>query len=270
MLEFLLTNHPLDCPVCDKGGECELQDMAFRYGAGESRFKEEKVHTPEKQFSPVVYFDAPRCILCFRCVRICNEGMGVGALGVINRGVYSEIAPNKGRPPGVRRVRRLHRYLPGGRALTSGIYRYQTRPWEMTHVGTICTHCGGWLQDHARHTATTKILSAATIATRSGVNGRIPLHQGPLRASISTITPERHAVPAGPQERQARGSLLERGARQLVAARSSTETKVVADKGSVRCDRLPTTPPTKRISTCANSRGRCWARRTSTTIAPAM
>src|SRR5678809_1133227 len=73
-LEFLLTNHPLDCPVCDKGGECELQDMVFRYGAGESRFTEEKVHTPEKQFSPVVYFDAPRCILCYRCVRVCSEG----------------------------------------------------------------------------------------------------------------------------------------------------------------------------------------------------
>src|SRR6266478_968014 len=63
MLEFLLTNHPLDCPVCDKGGECELQDMVFRYGAGESRFVEHKVHTPEQQWSPVVFFDAPRCIL---------------------------------------------------------------------------------------------------------------------------------------------------------------------------------------------------------------
>src|ERR1700761_5124604 len=73
-LEFLLTNHPLDCPVCDKGGECELQDMVFRYGAGESRFTEIKVHTPEKQYSPVVFFDAPRCILCFRCVRVCHEG----------------------------------------------------------------------------------------------------------------------------------------------------------------------------------------------------
>ncbi|HUK19352.1 MAG TPA: 2Fe-2S iron-sulfur cluster-binding protein, partial [Bryobacteraceae bacterium] len=95
-LEFLLTNHPLDCPVCDKGGECELQDMVFRYGAGESRYTELKVHVPEKQFSPVVFFDAPRCILCFRCVRICNEGMGVGALGVVYRGVLSEIAPNHG------------------------------------------------------------------------------------------------------------------------------------------------------------------------------
>jgi NADH-quinone oxidoreductase subunit G len=140
-LEFLLTNHPLDCPVCDKGGECELQDMVFRYGAGESRYTEEKVHTPEKQFSPVVFFDAPRCILCFRCVRICNEGMGVGALGVINRGVTSEIAPNVGDHLECDECGACIDICPVG-ALTSGSYRYQTRPWEMQHVGAICTHCG--------------------------------------------------------------------------------------------------------------------------------
>jgi NADH-quinone oxidoreductase subunit G len=140
MLEFLLTNHPLDCPVCDKGGECELQDMTFRYGAGESRFTEEKVHTPEKQFSPVVFYDAPRCILCFRCVRICNEGMGVNALGVINRGVVSEIAPNKGDHLECDECGACIDICPVG-ALTSGTYRYKTRPWEMTHVGTVCTHC---------------------------------------------------------------------------------------------------------------------------------
>src|SRR5262252_1914849 len=139
-LEFLLTNHPLDCPVCDKGGECELQDMVFRYGAGESRYTEEKVHTPEKQFSPVVFFDAPRCILCFRCVRVCNEGMGVGALGIINRGVVSEIAPNKGDHLECDECGACIDICPVG-ALTSGIYRYKTRPWEMQHVGTICTHC---------------------------------------------------------------------------------------------------------------------------------
>src|SRR5208283_5886403 len=71
MLEFLLTNHPLDCPVCDKGGECELQDMVFRYGADTSRFVEEKIHRPEEKWSELVYYDAPRCILCFRCVRVC-------------------------------------------------------------------------------------------------------------------------------------------------------------------------------------------------------
>jgi len=139
-LEFLLTNHPLDCPVCDKGGECELQDMVFRYGAGESRYTETKIHTPEKQFSPVVFFDAPRCILCFRCVRTCTEGMGVGALGVIFRGAVSEIAPNTGDHLECDECGACIDICPVG-ALTSGTYRYQTRPWEMTHVGTICTHC---------------------------------------------------------------------------------------------------------------------------------
>ena len=94
MLEFLLSNHPLDCPVCDKGGECELQDMTFRYGLDHSRFAEEKLHYPEEQWSPLVYYDAPRCILCFRCVRVCDEGMDVKALGVGARGVQSVILPN--------------------------------------------------------------------------------------------------------------------------------------------------------------------------------
>ncbi len=139
-LEFLLTNHPLDCPVCDKGGECELQDMVFRYGAAESRFTDTKVHVDEQQWSPVVFYDGPRCILCFRCVRVCNEGMGVGALGVINRGVHSLIAPNDGDHLECDECGMCIDICPVG-ALTSGAYRYKTRPWEMEHVGTICTHC---------------------------------------------------------------------------------------------------------------------------------
>jgi NADH-quinone oxidoreductase subunit G len=139
-LEFLLTNHPLDCPVCDKGGECELQDMVFRYGAGESRFTEMKLHVDEKQWSPVVFYDGPRCILCYRCIRICDEGMGVGALGIINRGALAEIAPNKGSHLECDECGACIDICPVG-ALTSGMYRYKTRPWEMEHVGTICTHC---------------------------------------------------------------------------------------------------------------------------------
>jgi NADH-quinone oxidoreductase subunit G len=139
-LEFLLTNHPLDCPVCDKGGECELQDMTFRYGMGESRFLEQKQHVDEQQWSPVVFYDKPRCILCYRCVRICDEGMGVKALGVGNRGAVSIIEPNHFDHLECDECGMCIDICPVG-ALTSGTYRYKTRPWEMHHVGTICTHC---------------------------------------------------------------------------------------------------------------------------------
>ncbi len=146
MLEFVLQNHPLDCPVCDAGGECELQDMTFSYGAAESLLIDPKNHRDEEQWSPVVYFDRPRCIMCYRCVRVCGEGMDVWALGIQNRGSSQVIAPNIKDPE-------HGNYLwceecgmcidicPVG-ALTSGAYRYKTRPWEMKHVGTICTHCG--------------------------------------------------------------------------------------------------------------------------------
>ncbi len=139
-LEFLLTNHPLDCPVCDKGGECELQDMVFRYGASESRYVEIKHHHDEQQWSPVVYFDPARCILCYRCVRVCSEGMGVNALGIVQRGAYAEIAPNHSDHLECDECGACIDICPVG-ALTSDTYRYQTRPWEMNHVGTVCTHC---------------------------------------------------------------------------------------------------------------------------------
>src|ERR1700730_10546857 len=140
MLEFLLTNHPLDCPVCDKGGECELQDMVFRYGADTSRFVEEKIHRPEEKWSELVYYDAPRCILCFRCVRVCDEGMDVKALGVGMRGANSIIIPNGGDHLDCEECGMCIDICPVG-ALTSGTYRYKTRPWEMHYVSTICTHC---------------------------------------------------------------------------------------------------------------------------------
>jgi len=141
MVEMLLGNHPLDCPVCDAGGECELQDMTFSYGAAESKFMEAKNHKVEQQWSPIVFFDRPRCILCYRCVRVCGEAMDVWALGVQNRGVSSIIAPNKEDHLECEECGMCIDICPVG-ALTSGAYRYKTRPWEMKHVGTVCTHCG--------------------------------------------------------------------------------------------------------------------------------
>ena len=141
MLELVLANHPLDCPVCDAGGECELQDMTFKYGAAESKFMDMKNHREEQQWSPVVYFDRPRCILCYRCIRVCGEGMDVWALGIQNRGSSSIIAPNKEDHLECEECGMCIDICPVG-ALTSGAYRYKTRPWEMKHVGTVCTHCG--------------------------------------------------------------------------------------------------------------------------------
>ncbi len=148
MLEFLLSNHPLDCPVCDKGGECELQDMTFRYGLDHSRFTEEKLHWPEEKWSPLVYYDAPRCILCFRCVRVCDEGMDVKALGVGQRGVHSVIIPNEPGNLACEECGDVHRHLPGGRAHQ----RHVSLPNAAVgnDLRTKSLHALlEWLQDHA-------------------------------------------------------------------------------------------------------------------------
>src|SRR2546428_12989767 len=114
--------------------------MISRYGADSSRFVEEKKHRPEEKWSELVYYDAPRCILCFRCVRVCDEGMDVKALGVGQRGAYSVIIPNREDHLECEECGMCIDICPVG-ALTSGTYRYKTRPWEMKYVGTICAHC---------------------------------------------------------------------------------------------------------------------------------
>lgn len=168
MLEFVLTNHPLDCPVCDKGGECELQDATMRYGAGEGRFLEMKHHRDERQWSPVVYYDPARCILCFRCVRVCGEGLGAFALGVTERTVGTEIVPNGSDHLDCDECGLCIDICPVG-ALTSDSYRYQARPWEMNHVGTVCTHCSNGCKT-TLGVRNDQILRANN-RDRSGING---------------------------------------------------------------------------------------------------
>jgi NADH-quinone oxidoreductase subunit G len=172
MVELLLGNHPLDCPVCDAGGECELQDMAFSYGAAESKYMEPKNHKEEQQWSPVVYFDRPRCILCYRCVRVCGEGMDVWALGVQNRGVGSIIAPNQEDHLECEECGMCIDICPVG-ALTSGAYRYKTRPWEMKHVGTTCTHCADGCKTTlgVRRSDTGMEIVRGDNRDKSGING---------------------------------------------------------------------------------------------------
>ena len=191
MIEFLLSNHPLDCPVCDKGGECELQDMTFRYGLDKTRFVEEKLHYPEEQWSPLVYYDAPRCILCFRCVRVCDEGMDVKALGVGARGVQSVILPNAPGELACEECGMCIDICPVG-ALTSGTYRYQTRPWEMTYVPEPCTHCSNGCKT-TLSVRNNEILRANN-RDHSGINGEFLCAKGRFGHEF-THHPERLRTP---------------------------------------------------------------------------
>jgi NADH-quinone oxidoreductase subunit G len=187
MLQMVLANHPLDCPVCDAGGECELQDMTFKYGAADSFYAEPKNHREEQQWSPVVYFDRPRCILCYRCVRVCGEGMDVFALAVENRNSSSIIAPNV--PADLSPDNLAHLdceqcgmcidVCPVG-ALTSGTYRYKTRPWEMNHVATICTHCGDGCKTTlgVRSTSDGSEIVRGDNRDKSGMNGDFLCNKG--------------------------------------------------------------------------------------------
>jgi NADH-quinone oxidoreductase subunit G len=171
-IQLLLGNHPLDCPVCDAGGECELQDMTFKYGAGESLYAEAKHHRDEQQWSPAVFYDRPRCILCYRCIRMCGEGMDVWALGVNNRGANSVIVPNDGHQLDCEQCGMCIDVCPVG-ALTSGSYRYKTRPWEMNHVSTVCTHCsdGCKVTLGVRQTNDGSEIVRADNRDKSGING---------------------------------------------------------------------------------------------------
>ena len=140
-LEFILVNHPLDCPVCDKGGECPLQDLTFRYGPGASRMRFSKA-TFDKPIpvSPLIALDRERCILCYRCTRFSEEVAEDGLLIARNRGASSEIATFEDEPYRSAFSGNVIELCPVG-ALTSTLYRFEARPWEIQDVPTVCTSC---------------------------------------------------------------------------------------------------------------------------------
>ncbi|MBA3634003.1 MAG: molybdopterin-dependent oxidoreductase [Acidobacteria bacterium] len=129
MGEFLLANHPLDCPVCDRGGECELQEVIFDWGDVEERFIERKNVAPEKFLSPIVANDPQRCILCKRCTRVCDEWMGEDAIEAGNRGVDTVIGTYGGWLD-CSECGNCIEVCPTG-TLLDGTYRHETRPWEL-------------------------------------------------------------------------------------------------------------------------------------------
>jgi NADH-quinone oxidoreductase subunit G len=141
VIELLLANHPLDCPICDKGGECPLQDNAFDYGLGVSRFTEEK-RRKEKAFplGPRIVLDRERCIMCYRCVRFHQEISGDEALAAVERGADSEIATLPGETYDSMFSGNTIELCPVG-ALTSRQYRFQARPWDLVRTPSICNGC---------------------------------------------------------------------------------------------------------------------------------
>ncbi|MFZ1084841.1 MAG: NADH-quinone oxidoreductase subunit NuoG [Terracidiphilus sp.] len=227
-LELLLGNHPLDCPVCDAGGECELQDMTFKYGAGESLYAEAKQHREEQQWSPAVYFDRPRCILCYRCIRVCGEGMDVWALGIQGRGVSASIAPNGRDHLDCEQCGMCIDICPVG-ALTSGSYRYKTRPWEMNHVATVCTHCadGCKVTLGVRQTNDGSKIVRADNRDKSGINGDFLCAKG--RFGFDFVESQERLTK--PLVRNAEGKLVEATWEQALRMAGSILKEILETRG---------------------------------------
>jgi NADH-quinone oxidoreductase subunit G len=139
VMEFLLANHPLDCPICDQGGECDLQDQAMSYGKGESRFTEDKRAVKDKYMGPVIKTQMTRCIHCTRCVRFMDDVAGVPELGAVYRGEKTQIGTYIEKGLSSELSGNIVDLCPVG-ALTSKPYAFRARPWELTKTETIDVH----------------------------------------------------------------------------------------------------------------------------------
>jgi NADH-quinone oxidoreductase chain G len=145
VLEFILANHPLDCPVCDQGGRCDLQDFSHQYTATTSRFVETKRIFPKEYFSPLIETQMNRCVQCLRCVRYCDEVMDVKALAPVGRGTMTEIKHFGPHPLDCEFCGGCVQICPVG-AITSRLSMYEYRPWMLKRADTICGYCGDGCQ----------------------------------------------------------------------------------------------------------------------------
>jgi NADH-quinone oxidoreductase subunit G len=141
VLEFLLINHPLDCPICDQAGECKLQEYSVDYGKSESRFVEPKVHKPKRvELGPRIALDDERCILCTRCIRFTKDIVGDDALGIVNRGSYNTLTAFPGKQFDNNYTLNTVDICPVG-ALTSKDFRFKMRVWFLKETKSVCTSC---------------------------------------------------------------------------------------------------------------------------------
>ena len=150
VLEFLLINHPLDCPICDQAGECKLQEYSVDYGQSASRFVEAKVHKPKRvDLGPRIVLDDERCILCTRCIRFTRDIVGDDALGIVNRGSYNTLTAYPGKVFDNNYTLNTVDICPVG-ALTSKDFRFQMRVWFLKETKSLCTSCATGLQHRHR------------------------------------------------------------------------------------------------------------------------
>ena len=136
VMELILINHPLDCPICDQGGECDLQDQAMAYGSDRSRYAEDKLAVSDKEFGPLIKTAMTRCITCTRCIRFCEEIAGVHFLGAVGRGSHTEITTYVEKALAFELSGNLADVCPVG-ALTNKPYAFSARPWELRKTETV-------------------------------------------------------------------------------------------------------------------------------------
>jgi len=171
VLELLLVHHPLDCPVCDKAGECELQELAFKYGPSESRFTAKRKDEPESLAAPLIERNPNRCILCGKCVRVCKEHQGVGAINLIGRGFKTKVSPAFEETLDCEFCGQCVDSCPVG-ALGTKPYRFRSRVWFMDEQSNICPYCGVGC-------TTTLSLREGRIIRARGIDG-IGINEGDL------------------------------------------------------------------------------------------
>lgn len=170
VMEFTLINHPLDCPVCDKAGECPLQDQVMSHGPGESRFVEQKRHFEKPvPLSELVLLDRERCILCSRCVRFGEEISGDPLIEFIDRGNHTQVNTFAEDPFASYFSGNVVQICPVG-ALTSSVYRFKARPWDLKETASVCGHCtvGESVSIHASHNEVLRIVGVDNEATNHG------------------------------------------------------------------------------------------------------
>ena len=187
VVEFLLVNHPLDCPVCDKGGECPLQDIAMGWGPGRSRVIDPKRHFQKPiPLSPLIKIDRERCILCYRCVRFSQEVAEDEQLQLLERGSSTFVGTFDDRPYIAPFHGNIIELCPVG-ALTSDAYRFRARPWDIEDAGTVCTLCPS--QCNIKLTVRDEQHPAGARPRQRRGRRRVALRQGPLRLPDGRVRP---------------------------------------------------------------------------------